>query len=69
MEVENARHPIGRIGTLQDVNNAVAFLASDQASWMTGELMYLDGGRHLKTVPTAAAQRYEEAAMTDTSAK
>jgi NAD(P)-dependent dehydrogenase (short-subunit alcohol dehydrogenase family) len=37
-------HPIGRIGTGQDIANAVLFLASDQASFMTGEYVCVDGG-------------------------
>jgi NAD(P)-dependent dehydrogenase (short-subunit alcohol dehydrogenase family) len=36
--------PIGRIGTPQDVANVVAFLASDRASFMTGEFVCVDGG-------------------------
>lgn len=37
-------HPIGRIGTGQDIANAVLFLASDQASFITGEYLCVDGG-------------------------
>lgn len=37
-------HPIGRIGTGQDIANAVLFLASDKASFMTGEYVCVDGG-------------------------
>ena len=37
-------HPIGRIGTGQDVANVVLFLASDAASFMTGEYVCVDGG-------------------------
>ena len=37
-------HPIGRIGTGQDIANAVLFLASDRASFMTGEYVCVDGG-------------------------
>jgi NAD(P)-dependent dehydrogenase (short-subunit alcohol dehydrogenase family) len=37
-------HPIGRIGTGQDVANLVLFLASDKASFMTGEYVCVDGG-------------------------
>ena len=39
-----ARHPLGRLGSPEDVANAVAWLASDQAAWMTGECVTLDGG-------------------------
>jgi NAD(P)-dependent dehydrogenase (short-subunit alcohol dehydrogenase family) len=37
-------HPIGRIGTGQDIANAVLFLASDKASFMTGSYVCVDGG-------------------------
>ena len=37
-------HPIGRIGTGQDIANVVLFLASDKASFMTGEHVCVDGG-------------------------
>lgn len=37
-------HPIGRIGTGLDVANLVLFLASDKASFMTGEHVAVDGG-------------------------
>ena len=37
-------HPIGRIGTAQDIANVVLFLASDKASFMTGEYVCVDGG-------------------------
>lgn len=37
-------HPIGRIGTPQDVANVVLFLVSDKASFMTGEFVNVDGG-------------------------
>ena len=37
-------HPLGRIGTGQDIANVVLFLASDKASFMTGEYVSVDGG-------------------------
>lgn len=40
----NDFHPIGRIGQPEDVANAVDFLLSDKASWITGEILNVDGG-------------------------
>jgi NAD(P)-dependent dehydrogenase (short-subunit alcohol dehydrogenase family) len=37
-------HPIGRIGTGRDIANAVLFLASERASFMTGDRVCVDGG-------------------------
>jgi len=37
-------HPIGRIGTPLEVANAVLFLSSDMASFITGETLMIDGG-------------------------
>jgi len=37
-------HPLGRLGTPEDVANAVLFLASDLASWITGSALVVDGG-------------------------
>jgi NAD(P)-dependent dehydrogenase (short-subunit alcohol dehydrogenase family) len=37
-------HPIGRIGTPEDIANAAIFLASEQASFITGEALNVDGG-------------------------
>ena len=36
--------PLGRVGTPDDVANAVAFLASDQASYITGHVLNVNGG-------------------------
>ncbi len=37
-------YPLGRVGTPQDIGNAVAFLASDAASFITGQLLSVSGG-------------------------
>ncbi|WFE87677.1 SDR family oxidoreductase [Roseibium porphyridii] len=40
-----SRTPIGRVGTAREIGDTVAFLASDKASYITGETIYVDGGR------------------------
>jgi len=40
----NAFHPIGRIGTPDDVAAAIEFLLSNQAAWITGTTLDVDGG-------------------------
>lgn len=40
-----AKHPLGRVGTSEEVAEAVLFLASDQASFLTGVALPVDGGR------------------------
>jgi NAD(P)-dependent dehydrogenase (short-subunit alcohol dehydrogenase family) len=38
-------HPIGRVGTPQEVAELIYYLASDKASWITGATYQIDGGR------------------------
>jgi len=40
-------HPLGRVGQPEEVARLIAFLASEQASWITGLTASIDGGRHL----------------------
>ncbi|WP_318242060.1 SDR family oxidoreductase [Arthrobacter gallicola] len=39
-----AAYPLGRLGSPADVAAGAAFLASDDAAWMTGQVLTLDGG-------------------------
>ena len=41
---EVASRPLRRVGTADDVANAVLFLASDMAKWITGTHLVVDGG-------------------------
>lgn len=42
-----AAYPLRRLGEPQDIGEAVAFLLSDQAAWITGQTLIIDGGRTL----------------------
>ena len=39
--------PMGKLGTGEDVSNCVAFLSSDQASYITGETIHVNGGMYM----------------------
>lgn len=43
-EAVSAQYPLRRLGVPEDVAGAVAFLACDEASWITGQTFVLDGG-------------------------
>jgi NAD(P)-dependent dehydrogenase (short-subunit alcohol dehydrogenase family) len=47
LERSKATHPLGRPGQPSDIAEMILFLASEKASWMTGETIPIDGGRHL----------------------
>jgi len=40
----HGRHPLGRIGTPEEIGNAAVFLCSEQSSFVTGVALPLDGG-------------------------
>src|SRR5436309_12819230 len=47
LERSKETHPLGRPGQAAEIAALILFLASDRASWMTGETIPIDGGRHL----------------------
>jgi 3-oxoacyl-[acyl-carrier protein] reductase len=36
--------PLGRLGSPEDVADVIVFLSSEQARWLTGQLLYVGGG-------------------------
>lgn len=47
--------PLGRAGTPADIGHCVAFLASDDAGWITGQVFGVDGGLNVPVMPSMAA--------------
>ncbi|MEO7313847.1 MAG: SDR family oxidoreductase [Ginsengibacter sp.] len=43
-ELNAQRHPLKRIGTTKDIANMAEFLLSEKASWISGQIMHVDGG-------------------------
>jgi NAD(P)-dependent dehydrogenase (short-subunit alcohol dehydrogenase family) len=43
-EAANKRHPLNRYGSAQDIAGMAAYLLADQASWITGQIIGVDGG-------------------------
>ena len=43
-EANALRHPLKRIGKPEDIANMAAFLLSEKASWITGQILHVDGG-------------------------
>lgn len=45
-KIENAaqRHPLKRIGTVNDIAEMAVFLSSDKSSWISGQIFHVDGG-------------------------
>lgn len=43
-EASAKRHPLGRIGKPEDIASTIAFLLSDNSSWMSGQIIGIDGG-------------------------
>ncbi len=47
LEHSKTTHPLGRVGTPEEIAELIYFLASDKAGWITGETISIDGGRQL----------------------
>jgi len=47
LERSTTTHPLGRVGTTDEIAGLVAYLLSPAAGWITGETVLIDGGRHL----------------------
>jgi NAD(P)-dependent dehydrogenase (short-subunit alcohol dehydrogenase family) len=43
-EASDRRHPLGRIGSSDDLAEATMFLLSSKSSWITGQILHVDGG-------------------------
>jgi NAD(P)-dependent dehydrogenase (short-subunit alcohol dehydrogenase family) len=43
-EASKNRHPLGRYGEIGDIAGMTRFLLSDEASWITGQVIGVDGG-------------------------
>ena len=43
-EANAQRHPLKRIGAVEDIANMASFLLSEKASWITGQILHVDGG-------------------------
>lgn len=43
-EANAARHPLKRVGEATDIAHMAAFLLSDNASWISGQVLHVDGG-------------------------
>ncbi len=47
-EVLESEHPLGRIGTPEDVAKSILYFASDDSGWATGSILAIDGGASAK---------------------
>jgi len=48
IEFMNNEHPLGRIGQPEEIGKAALYFASDDASWITGAILTVDGGESIK---------------------
>ena len=45
VEAHGKTHPLGRVGEPEDIADAISFLLSDASSWITGQVIHVDGGK------------------------
>lgn len=50
VERGSSTHPLGRVGTADEVARLIVMLLGDDASWITGDTILVDGGRHLTSL-------------------
>jgi glucose 1-dehydrogenase len=55
---EGAKLPLGRLGTPKDIGRATAFLASDQAAYISGAVLRVDGGAFIQGPAWGAPARH-----------
>ena len=48
IEFMNNEHPLGRIGQPEEIGKSVLYFVSDDASWITGAILTVDGGESIK---------------------
>ena len=48
IEFMNSEHPLGRIGQPEEIGKSVLYFASDDALWITGAILTVDGGESIK---------------------
>lgn len=51
-KISENMHPIGRIGNPKDISNAVIFLLDSSNSWITGQVIGIDGGMGIARIPS-----------------
>jgi NAD(P)-dependent dehydrogenase (short-subunit alcohol dehydrogenase family) len=44
IEANAQRHPLKRVGTVEDIAEMACFLLSEKSSWTTGQILHVDGG-------------------------
>ncbi len=48
LELTAGRNPLGRVTKVEDIANAIYLLCTDEAAWINGSLLHVDGGEHCR---------------------